>query len=126
SRCRPQIKRARLAGHPVGHVMHLAKPGCVVTILSQTLSDGACTLRYDGIVARVPGGKLRDDSACDRGVVSPRDQRCARWRADRRGVEHVVAKSTVRDALEVRRLNGPTECTARSKSNIIRQDQKNI
>src|SRR5262252_5988755 len=106
--------------------MHLPEPSSVVAILSQALSDGPCTLRYDGIVAGVPSGKLGDDPACDRVVVSPRNQRRARWRAKRRGVEHIVAKSTVRDALEVRRLNGPPECTACSKSNIIRQDQKDI
>src|SRR5262245_35148102 len=123
---RPQVKRTRLAGHPVRDIMHLPKPGRVVAILSQTLSDGACTLRYDGIVAGVPSGKLSNDPACDRVVVSPRDQRRTRWRTKRGGVEHVIAKSTVRDALEVRRLNGSTECTARSESDIIRKDQKNV
>src|SRR5215475_5757116 len=123
---RPQVKRTRLAGHPVRHIMHLPEPSRVVAILSQTLSDGACTLRYDGIVAGVPSGKLGDDPACDRVVVSPRDQRRTRRRTERRGVEHVVAKSTVRDALEIRRLNGSAECTGCSESNIIRQDQKNI
>ena len=106
--------------------MHFAEPSRVVAILSQTLSDGARTLRYDGIVAGVASGKLCDDPACDRVVVSPRDQRRARWRAKCRGVECVIAMPTVRDALEVRRLNGSTKFTARSESNVIPEDQKNV
>src|SRR5262249_11397379 len=107
-------------------MMHLPKPSRVVAVLPQALSNGACTLRNEGIVAGVSSGKLRDDAACDRVVVSPRDQRRTRWRAKRGGVERIVAKSTARDALEGRRLNGSSECTARSESDIIREDQKNV
>src|SRR5215475_262706 len=48
------------------------------------------------------------------------------WRAKRRGVEHVVAKATVRQALKIGGLNRPAEWTGRSETNIIRQDQENV
>src|SRR5262249_51556889 len=71
-------------------------------------------------------GKLSDDSACVRVVVASRNQRRACWRAERGGVKHVVTESTVREPLKVRRLNRPTECTAGSEPNVIRQDQKDV
>ena len=106
--------------------MHLAEPRSIIAVLSETFSDGARAFGYQRIVSGVAGGKLGDDTACVRVVIATRDQRRTRRRAERRRVEHVVAKSTVRNALEVRRLNGSTECTARSESDIIRKDQENV
>src|SRR5262245_37369125 len=59
-------------------------------------------------------------------MVASRNQRSAGWRTERGGVEHVVAQAIVRNPLKVRRLDGSAECAARSKSNVVRQDQKNI
>src|SRR6516225_5083008 len=43
---RPQVKRASLTRHPVWHVVHLAKPGSVVTILPEHFTHGTRALGY--------------------------------------------------------------------------------
>src|SRR5262249_18805456 len=67
---RPQIKRPRLAGHPVRDVVHLAKPGRVIAVLPESFSDRTGTLGDERVVTREPSGELRNHSACRRVMIA--------------------------------------------------------
>src|SRR6516165_9674355 len=59
-------------------------------------------------------------------MVPSSDQCRPRWRAQRGGVVHVVAKAGVCDALEVGGLDRSTKRAACPEAHIVREDQQNI
>jgi hypothetical protein len=116
----PQIERTRLARHPVRHVVHLSEPRRIVAVLLEDLADGARALGDDRVIARIARRKFGDDSGGDRMMVAAGNQRGARWRAERGGVIHVVAKTGVSEALEVGSLDWSAEGAAGVEANVVR------
>jgi hypothetical protein len=59
-------------------------------------------------------------------MVAPGDQRGARRRTQCRRVVHVVPKSAVGETLKRGRLNRPAKRAARTKTDVVGQDQKHV
>ena len=84
-------------------VVVLAEPRCGVAVLLENLADGGAVLVDDGVIARVSRGLFADHAEAHRVVVAAGDQRRARRRAERGGVELRVAQSRLRDPVHGRR-----------------------
>jgi hypothetical protein len=104
----PLVKRAVRALQPVGDQMMFAKPRRVVTIVDKNVADCTGALRKDGIIARIPRGKLRDVAKADTVMVAAREKRGPRGRAQRRGVKVVVPKAACCHAIQDRGWNRPS------------------
>ena len=88
---RPAVERAHRGGLVRGGVVPLPECRRLVAVMVQHLGDGGGRLRDDAGVAVEVGGPLGDRAVADAVVVPPGQQGRAGRRADRRGVERVVA-----------------------------------
>src|SRR5207248_1708403 len=91
----PQVERPGLAAVPVGHVVVLAVPGCVVAVLPEHLGKRAAALGHERVIPRKTGASLHDESRRGRMVVTPGKQRRAGGRAERAGMELRVAQAVL-------------------------------
>ena len=89
---RPLVERPDLAGREGRRVVVLAEPGGGVAVVLEDAADGGLVLGDDAVVAGEAGGLLRDHAEAGRVMVAPGDQRGARRRAERGGVNVVVAQ----------------------------------
>src|SRR5580704_14351973 len=74
-------------------VMVLAIPRGGVAVLAKNCADGGFLRADDGIVAWVTRGKFADHAGAHRVMVAASDERRARRRAERRGMELSKAQS---------------------------------
>ena len=111
---------------PLRHVVILAVPRGVVSVLPQDLADGDRVARDDAVVAGVTGRLVDDDAGCHRMVVAAGEECGPRRRAERRGVEAGVAQTRVRDAVQCRRGDHAAKGAGRAEANIIGHYQQNV
>ena len=84
---RPLVERADLAGRESRRVVILAEPRRGEAVVLQDAADRRLVLRDDAVVARETGRLFRDHAETHRMMVAAGDQRCARRRAERGGME---------------------------------------
>ena len=116
-------------GHAVeigGCVMVLAKPRGGITVLLQNFADGGALRTDDGIIAREARGHLADDAEADRVVVAAGDQRRARRRAERGGVELRVAQPRLGDAIHGRRRDDAAKGARHAVALIVGHDEQHV
>ena len=123
---RPQVERPGLAGLPVGDVVVLAVPGGVVAVLLQDLGERPVALRHERVVAGEARGQFHDDAGVGAVMVAPAEQRGARGRAQRRGVELVVAKAVLRQPVHRRRRDRSAERGRRPEAHVIGEDDEDV
>ena len=95
---RPLVERPDLAGGEGRRVVILAEPGGGVAVVQQDPADGGLVLGDDAVVAGEAGGLLGDHAEAGRVVVAAGDERGPRRRAERGGVDVVVAQTVLGDA----------------------------
>ncbi len=86
----------------------------------------ALSLRDDAVVAGEAGGLLRDHAEAGRVMVAAGDERGARRRAERRGVELRVAQPGLGDAVQRRRRNDAAEGARRAEADVVGHDQQHV
>jgi len=122
----PQVERSGLARLPIRHVVVLAVPRGVVAVLLQHLGERAGALRHERVVPRVAGGELHDRAGRVAVVIAAGEQRGARRRAQRSGVELRVAKSRLGYTVHRRRGNGSSERARGAEADVIGQDEQDV
>ena len=118
---RPEVERPGLAVLPVGHVVVLAEPGGVPALLLEDLGDRRGVLAHQAVVAGEARGQFHDDAGVHRVVIAPGEQRRARGRAERRGVELRVAQPVLGQPVQRRRVARPAEGARRADSRRRRE-----
>src|SRR5262249_27385883 len=119
----PKVEGAGLTRLPVGHVVILAKPRGVPTVLLEHLRHRPAALRHYRVVSGEPRPELRDHTRGARVMVASGDQRRTRRRAKCCGVESVKSQAGLRQLVERRCGYRPAECTARAEAHVIGQDE---
>ena len=123
---RPLVERPDRAGLERRRVVVLAEPGGGVAVIEENPSDGGLVLGDDTIVAGEAGSLLGDHTEPCRVMVAPRDERGPGWRAERGGVDVVVAQTVFRDAVHGRHGNNPSEGAGDTEPGIIRDDEQDV
>ncbi len=123
---RPLVKRPDLAGGKRRRVVILAEPRGGVAVIEQNPPDGGLVLGDDAVVAGETRGLLGDHAETGRVMVAPGDERGARRRAERGGVDVVVAQAVIRDAIHRRRRDDAAEGARHAESGVIRDDEQDV
>src|SRR6476646_373341 len=105
----------------VGGIVPFAEGRSTVGVLPQNLCDGGAFPRPRSVISREAGCELRDAARVNRVMVASRQKRGPRWRAERRRMERIVAKTLARELLQGRRIHRSAECACLSKSDIVEQ-----
>ena len=116
---RPVLERPHRARLPHRHLVALAELGRRVAVELQRLGQRRRRVRAQRVVARRRCRDLGDPAHADRVVVAPGQQRLARRRAQRRGVEAVVAQPVRGQALEGRRLARAAEGRRGAEARVV-------
>ena len=106
--------------------MVLPEPRRVVAIAPQDFPDGAAALGHQRIVAGITRGHLGDDARAGGVMVASADERRARGRAKRRGMERIVTQTGSRQLVIGRRGNRSAERGRRTPAHIIGHDEQDI
>ena len=123
---RPLIEGAGETLLGARRVVVLAEPRRGIAVLPQDLADGGVVPPDDGVVARESGGLLGDHAEADRVMIAPGDQRRARRRAQRRGVELRVAQPRLRDPVQRRRRDDTAEGARDAVALVVGHDQQHV
>ena len=92
----------------------------------QDAADGGLVLGDDAVVAGEAGGLLGDHAEAGRVMVAPGDERGARRRAERGGVDVVVAQTVLRDAIHRRRRNDAAEGARHAEAGVVGHDEQDV
>ncbi|SPF33793.1 hypothetical protein SBDP1_1160025 [Syntrophobacter sp. SbD1] len=90
---RPLVEGARQTVLEARRVVVFAEPRGGIAVVSENRADGRILRSDVRVIARETGGQLRDHAEAHRVVVAPGDQRGARGRTQRGGVELCIAQS---------------------------------
>ena len=123
---RPAVERPRGAHLPHRRLVHLAVGGRAVAVQPQRLGDGGRAVGADGIVAGRSGGRLGDAAHADGVMVAPGEQRLARRRAERGGVEAVVRQALGRHPLQGGHVDRAAEGAGRAEAHVVDQDDDHV
>jgi len=123
---RPLVERAGLARLERRRVVVLAEPGRAVAVLFQDLADRCRIAADEAVIAGIAGRLLGDHAEAHGMVVAAGDQRGARRRAQRGGMEIRVAQTVMRDTVEVRGRDDPAERAGRAEPDIVGHDQQDV
>ena len=123
---RPLVERPDLAGGEGRRVVVLAEPRGGVAVVEQDAADGGLVLGDDAVVAGEARGLLGDHAEAGRVMVAPGDERGARRRAERGGVDVVVAQAVVRDAIHRRRRDDAAEGARHAEAGVIGDDEQDV
>src|SRR5262249_10877842 len=116
---RPLVKWTDLTGGVHWRVVIFAKPRSSVPVIQQDAADGRLVLADDAVVPGEAGGLLGNDAKARRVMVAPGDQRGARRRAQRGGVDIVVTQAVFRDAIHGRRRDDAAERAGHAKARVV-------
>jgi hypothetical protein len=122
----PLIERPHLAGGERRRVMILAEPRRGVAVIEQNPSDSCLVLGDDAVVARESRGLFRDHAEAGGMMVAPGNQRSARRRAERGGVNVIVAQAVFRYAIHRRCRDDAAERARDAETGIVRDDKKYV
>ena len=106
--------------------MVLAEPRGGVAVVEQDATDGGLVLGDDAVVAGEAGGLLGDHAEAGRVVVAAGDERGAGRRAERGGVNVVVAQAVLRDAVHGRRRDDAAEGAGNTEAGVIGDDEQDV
>lgn len=123
---RPQVEGACGRVLPVGHIVVFAEPRGAVAVVGKDFANGAYAARHQAVVAGEGRRELHDDAGGGHMVVAPGDQRCTRRRADRRGVEAVVAHALLGHAVKVGCWNGAAEGLGGAEAHVVHQHHQHV
>ena len=116
---RPRGERARRAGLPDRNLVALAELRRRIAVELQRQRQRRLGVRQHRGVPGCRGGGFGDVAHAHRVVVAAGQQRLARRRAQRSGVEPVVLQPARCQLLEVRRLARPAERTAGAEADVV-------
>ena len=122
----PAVEGAHRRGLVGRRVVPLADRRRAVAVVAQHLGDGGRGLRDHAGVAVPVHRALGDGAVAHALVVAPGEQRGARRRADRRGVEGVVADALVGQAAERGRLDLAAEGRSLAEADVVEQDDQHV
>ncbi len=97
-----------------------------VAVVLENPADGRLVLRDDAVVAREARGLFRDHAEARRVMIAAGDERRARRRAERRGMELRVAQPGLRDAVQRRRRDDAAEGARRAEADVVGHDQQHV
>ncbi len=123
---RPAVERTRRAQLPHRGDVSLAEPGGAVAVHPQGLGDSGRALRDHAVVAREAVGDLADRPHVCAVVVAAGQQRCARRRAQRGGVELVVAQPRVGDPVECGGRHRAAERRRGAEAHVVEKDDDDV
>ena len=89
-------------------------------------ASGATLVRPHAGVAGKAGRELHDGAGVIDVVIAARQERRPRRRAERRGMEAVVAQSAARELLQGRHADGPAESARVPESDVVDQDDDHV
>ena len=122
----PEGKGAHGRGLGGGGVVPLAEGGGLVAVFPQHLGQGRGRARDHARVAIPVHRTLGDGPRAYPLVVAPGQQGGPGRRADRRGVEGVVADPLARDARQRRGMDGPTVGVRQAEAHVVEQDDEDV
>ncbi len=122
----PAVERPGGADLPGRGEVRLAEQCGAVAVHAQDLRDRGCALRYHAVVARKSVGDLADGAHVRTVVVASGQQCGARRRAQRGGVELVVAQTRTGDTVQRGRRDRPTERGWGTESDVVEQDHDDV
>ena len=123
---RPGVERPHRRGLPHRYLVALPELGCRVAIQRQRRRQRRHRVGAHRTLPGRRGGGFSDAAHPHRVMVPARQQRLARRRAERRGVEPVVPQSSRRKSFRCRRLARPTERAGSTETDIVEQDHQHI
>ena len=123
---RPAVERPGLARLERRHVVVLAEPRGGVAVVLEDAADGRAVFADDAVVAGKARGYFGDHAETRRVVVAAGDQRRARRRAERGGMELRVAQPRLRDAIQGRRRDDAAERARRAEADVVGHDQQHV
>ena len=122
----PSVEGSHRARLPDRHLVALAELRRRVTVQHQRLRKRRARVRPDRVVARRRSSDLGDPAHPDGVMVTAREQRRPRRRAERRRVETVVPKPIAREPLGRRRRGRPTKHARGGEAGIIEQHDQDV
>ncbi len=123
---RPAIEGARNARLPRSGFVPLTKRTGTVTVEPHHLCQRCNTVRDLTRITRECRRGLHDRTGVRRVVVAARFQRVTCGRTERSGMEIVIAKATLSQAIESRRVDWATERGRCAKTHIVNQNDDDI
>ena len=123
---RPAVGRAGRADLPGRGLVRLAEGGGAVAVQPQHLRQRRHAVRALPGLPGEGGGGLRDRAHVVHVMVAAAEQRGARRRAERRGVELVVAQPAVGQALHRRHVDRPAEGARLAEPHVVDQDDEHV
>ena len=123
---RPPVERPHRRGLVGRRVVPLAEGRRPVAVVPQDFGHRRRSLRDHAGVAIPVDRAFGDRAVAHPLVIAPGQQRCARRRADRRGVEGVVADALARELGECRRVHLATERRRLAEADVVQQDDQHI
>src|ERR1700720_2682267 len=120
---RPLVIRSSQAVDISRSIMVLAKPRGGVTVLLQDLADGGAILCDNRIITWIACGLFRDHTKARGVVIAAGNQRRARGRTERSGVELRVTQSRFCNPVHGRRWDHAAESTIPSVALVVGHDQ---
>ncbi len=123
---RPFVKRPDLAGGERRRVVILAEPRGGVAVVLEHAPDGGLVFGDDAVVTGEARGLLGDHAEAHRVMVPPGDERRARRRAKRGGVNVIVAQPGLRHAIHRGRRDDAAEGARHAEPGVIRDDEQDI
>ena len=123
---RPLVERPDRAGLEGRRVVVLAEPGGGEAIVQQDAADGRLVLGDDAVVAREAGGLLGDHAEASRVMIAAGDQRSARRRTERGGIDLGVAQPVLRDAIHGRRRDDTAVGAGHGEAGVVGHDEQDV
>src|SRR5450432_2673889 len=122
----PLVERT---GHAVligRSVVVLPKPGGRITIILENIANGGVLYSDDRVVAGKAGGEFADYARPDRVMVAAGNQRRARGRAKRGGMELRVTQPGLCHAIHSGRRDDAAESTRDAIALVVGHDEEDI
>ncbi len=123
---RPQREWTHRRGFGRGRVVPFAERGALVAVSAEHFRQRRGRARNHAGVAVPINRAFGDRAGSDALMVASGEERCARRRADRRGVECVVTDAGVCDATQRRRVNRAAVRIGQTEADVIHQDDQDV
>ena len=123
---RPAVGRARHAGLPGRRLVALAEGGGRIAVEAQHFCERRDRVRPLSSIAGKGGGDLGDGAHVVHMMVAPGEQRDAGRRAERGGVELVVAQAVVGERLDGRHMDRTAEGARLAEAHVVEEHDEHV
>ena len=123
---RPGVERTGRTGLPHRNLVTLSELRRRVPVELERLGQRRLVVGQHRAVARRAGGDLGDAAHAHRMVVAPGEQRLARGRTQRRGVESRELQTALGELFEVGRVARSAKGAGRTKADVVEQDHQHV